>query len=229
MNHLFTAQPMNTMKPKNSFPTREAAIKRTGFTLIELLVVIAIIAVLASLLMPAFARAKSKAYNTVCTNQLRQLGVATRLYADDNSGLMPAAETLPTMPVDPQNPQSRICDALATCVGKTTGTNSAAIFKCPKDTEDMFAKEGSSYEWNTELNGHKMDETRSANMRIVTVAIIDGEVVKNSDEKKTLKFPPETTPLLLDYDDFHPRLPKSGKNVVYMDGHVSPLDVKIDD
>jgi prepilin-type processing-associated H-X9-DG protein len=133
------------------------------------------------------------------------------------------------MPVDPQNPLGRICDALASCVGKAAGTNSAAIFKCPKDTDNMYTTEGSSYEWNTDLNGHKIDETRSANMRIVTVAIVNGEVVKNSDEKKTLKFPPETTPLLLDYDDFHPRPPKSGKNVVYMDGHVTPLDVRIDD
>lgn len=36
--------------------------------------------------------------------------------------------------------------------------------------------------------------------------------------------PPETTPLLLDYEDFHSRPPKSGRNVVYMDNHVAPLD-----
>jgi hypothetical protein len=40
-----------------------------------------------------------------------------------------------------------------------------------------------------------------------------------------LMLPPQTTPLLLDYEDFHPRPPKSGKNVVYMDNHVAPLDV----
>jgi prepilin-type processing-associated H-X9-DG protein len=40
-----------------------------------------------------------------------------------------------------------------------------------------------------------------------------------------LRFPPETTPLLLDYEEFHVRPPKSGKNVVYMDGHVAVLDV----
>jgi len=44
-----------------------------------------------------------------------------------------------------------------------------------------------------------------------------------------LRFPPETTPLLLDYEEFHPRSLKSGKNVVYMDGHVAVLDVSPED
>lgn len=39
-----------------------------------------------------------------------------------------------------------------------------------------------------------------------------------------LTLPPGTTPLLLDYDEFHPRPPKFGKNVVFMDGHVAPLE-----
>jgi len=52
--------------------------------------------------------------------------------------------------------------------------------------------------------------------------------VDNTDEQRTLRFPPETTPLFLDYDDFHPRLPKSGKNIVYMDGHVTNLEAIVE-
>jgi prepilin-type N-terminal cleavage/methylation domain-containing protein/prepilin-type processing-associated H-X9-DG protein len=60
-----------------------------GFTLIELLVVIAVIAILAALALPALARAKKRAQQTVCISNLKQIGVAIQLHADENEDILP--------------------------------------------------------------------------------------------------------------------------------------------
>jgi prepilin-type N-terminal cleavage/methylation domain-containing protein/prepilin-type processing-associated H-X9-DG protein len=106
---------------------------RTAFTLIELLVVIAIIAILASLLLPALAKAKEKARTTQDLNNLKQIGLATFMYANEFEGKL----TLEGFPQG-SNTWARI-------LSTNTDVTTANIFVCPSYKPFVFESWATTY------------------------------------------------------------------------------------
>ena len=143
-----------------------------GFTLIELLVVLAIMAILAALLLPALARAKSQALSIVCLNNLKQLQTCWHLYALDNDDVLPPNNFIYDIIGDtPIDQGASWCTNLAPFDANPAGiengllfryNTSDAIYHCPADYSRVQTKAGvllpqirlRSYNMSLSINGY---------------------------------------------------------------------------
>ena len=156
------------------------------FTLLELLAVMGIIAVLAGLLLPALSAARRRARLADCLGRVRQIGIAVHVYAGDYRDRLPVAARL-----GPMYGLPGLRQVLHPYLG------SDAVWECPADSgpEALYPDVGTSYEWNTFLNGKILDR---ATLRVVGLELV--------------------TPILGDAEAFHP---PAGRNYLYTDGRVT--------
>ncbi len=112
-----------------------------AFTLIELLVVIAIIGILAAMLLPTLAKAKARAGQTACFNNLKQLTLGTMMYLDTYQGVFPACASRSTYGFVVEDwiywrlslPAYPVKDSL---IVAHLGSSSSNLFRCPMDRDD---------------------------------------------------------------------------------------------
>lgn len=162
--------------------------RRRAFTLVEILVVIAIVAVLAGLLFPALTRTVASSRAAACVSNLRQLGSALNLYLAEHDNTMPTmeagrrslAEDVPVI----DNTLDRYAD-------------SPEVFACPSDDQKFATTTGTSYFWNTALNGQ-------------AVAALNFFTVESKSR----------IPLLSDKEGFHP-YEDNRVNILFADGHAA--------
>lgn len=166
---------------------------RSGFTFLEMIVTLSIIMVLAGLLFPAFARSREAARRTQCQSNLRQIGTALHLYAQDNNGRLPPTEV----------PREWIA-ALMPRVKNTQ------VFVCPSEPRDSREKYGVGVPSTFTLE----DPSSAVGAPAQTVSTVEGASYQyragmaNDD--------PATVPLARDWSPWH----LDGVNVMFLDGRV---------
>ncbi|MGO8700800.1 MAG: type II secretion system protein [Limisphaerales bacterium] len=165
-----------------------------AFSLIELLVTIAILGMLAALLLPTLGRASEAGRTTECKSNLHQIGLALQLYVQQNNNRLPVMYDLPLS--QPPTDLAVINNVLASQLA------SPAVLRCPSDAARLFAQTGSSYSWNSLVNGENADELQIFLRQLSTTKV----------------------PLVFDKQKFHAALgAKRGVNFLYADGHVKNL------
>jgi len=225
---------MKTDNPRRG--NRQFAIGN-AFTLIELLVVIAIIAILASLLLPALAKAKNIAKETVCANQLKQIGCFLNYYTmDNNDYILDGYDTTLPLPTEQQCWFGRLV-YICGYIDSSSVTKPGCVFSCPSHTNYAFTygstvtmnKPSVSYGYNM-FNGNSFNSSSQWVFRRIksgrlanpsfTIYMGDGGNIGTRPDIYGWAYY-----VIDDIDPSH-RISlrhSSGSNILYHDGHVAPL------
>ena len=109
--------------------------KKRGFTLVELLVVILIISVLAGFLVPAVFQGRKKVARIQCTNNLANIGKLALIYADDNKGQLPVADT----------EEPRAYESLNLLAEQISDARKGEMYVCPASQDEELERERVAY------------------------------------------------------------------------------------
>ncbi len=199
---------------------------KSAFTLIELLVVMAIIAILAAILFPVLARAKEAAKGTTSLSNLKQLGLAWQMYADDDDGELLLAYT--AGPNGLQNWWWGQFDPVAQALDETKGplyvyTRSKGIQSDPSFPRTLRTSTGlTGYGYNYFYLGYHTSVNYSAIGNVAATVCFGSSARMNNWQysKPTLEGNPYLDPPSQNFPGFQGRHNGSGK-LVWCDGHAS--------